>query len=139
MNIDELLKDSKTIDFALDGGKGKKGKVRMQSPPVQQAREVCEQFFEHGKHLIAARAATNAGRDYEGEPLPIGMEKCQAAAVRACIAPDDPLASMDEDQSRAFVRRIGGLESEVVQYALTVLGISTFDVGDAAEGDHSDF
>jgi len=138
MNIDELLKDNKTIDFVLDGGKGKRGSVKMQSPAASVAREVTEQFFRHGKKLSAAESARNAGKDYEGEPIPIGMEVCQAAAVRACIAPDDPLASMDDDQSRAFIRRIGGLESEVVKYALTVLGITTFDDGDV-EGDHSDF
>lgn len=138
MNIDELLKDSKTVDFVLDGGKGKRGTVKMQSPSAATAREVSEQFFQHGKQLAAAQAAQDAGRDYDGAPIPIGMEVCQAAAVRACIAPNDPLANMDEDQSRAFIRRIGGLESDVVKYALTVLGITTFDNEDV-EGDHSDF
>ena len=138
MNIDELLKDSKTVDFVLDGGKGKRGTVKMQSPSAAVARDVSEMFFQHGKHLAAAHAAQEAGRDYEGTPIPVGMEICQAAAVRVCIASNDPLANMDDDQARAFVRRIGGLESEVVKYALTVLGITTFDDGDV-EGDHSDF
>ena len=128
MNIDELLKDSKDVDFVLDGGKGKRGTIKMQSPSAATAREVSAQFFQHGKQLAAAQVAQDAGRDYEGTPIPIGMEVCQAAAVRACIASDDPLANMDEDQSRAFIRRIGGLESNVVKYALTVLGITTFDI-----------
>lgn len=139
MNIDELLQDSKTVKFVLDGGKGKKGSVKMQSPSVAEAREVTDAFFEHGKRIAAAQAETGAGRIYEGEAIPVGMERCNAAAVRACIAPNDPLFGMDEDQSRAFVRRIGGTDSAVVQYALTVLGITTFDSDDETEGDHSDF
>lgn len=139
MNIDELLKDSKTIPFALDGGAGKKGSIKMQSPSAAVARDVTEQFFHHGKQIAAAQAAQDAGKDYDGEPIPIGMERCQAAAVRACVAPDDALAGMDDDQARAFIRRIGGVESEVVKYALTVLGITTFDDNDAADGDHTDF
>lgn len=135
MNIDELLSESKTIPFVLDGGKGKKGKVKMQSPSNTVGINVREQFFQHGKHIAAAQAAIDAGREYDGQPLPIGMELCCAKAVMACIAQDDPLANMTEEQARTFVRRIGCEESAVVQYAMTICGVATFDDADV-QGDH---
>jgi len=141
MNMNDLLADSQTIDFTLTGGKGKvkKGKVKMQSPSNAKATEIRNEFFAYGKRLAAAEAAHAEGKDYDGEPIPIGLEICMANAVMACISPDDPLSEgLDVDSARTFVKRIGGMESDVVKYAVSVMGIAAFDADDT-EGDHSDF
>jgi len=134
MNLDDLLNDKKAVPFAVDGGR-KKGKLDMQSPTAEAAREVRNAFYKLGRQI--RRDDDTPETD---APIAAGFESCYALAVKACIAPSSPLANMSDAESCFFVKRIGGEESEVVKYALVVCGVySDGDEASQTEGDHTDF
>ena len=127
MNIADLLKSGKSVDFQLDG---KKGSVKMQPPTAATARELRDDFYKLGVRV-------NDAGDNGAAELAAEFEACTAKIVKACFPPETEESKMDDDTTRLFVLRIGGDKSEVVKYALRVCGIRMDDADDTTATDSS--
>jgi len=131
MNIAELLKQEKTVNFKLAG---KTHKLKMQSPSVTVAKELRTEFYA----LEDARKKVGGGEFSHADAINL-FEIFLARVVKACLPPASEEAKMDDETARQFIMSIGFDKSEVAHYAMSVIGLGGLSNLDDAKDDHTDF
>ena len=111
MNITELLKKGKTVEFELND---ETHTVKLAPPTAEVAREIRNKFY------AAGNVEKNKLKDDGGQG---DLESVIAECVSACFENGSDESNVPIEEVREFVMRIGGATSDVVLYSMEVCGI----------------
>jgi len=126
------LQNTKVVKFKLDG---EEEEVKLATPALPETRKLRKEFYSH------VEGASGEG----GNPASVLRisDDFSVRVVKACLAPEEGLASADLDALALLLGRLRprlGDVSELEREAFRLCGLpALLDAGKDGQGDQSDF